>query len=240
MKNLSHNFKDRAPAKWYDIKNATEESADVYLYDYIGDSYIGSDAGTFTKELNAIKSKKINLRINSPGGAVFDGIAIYNALARHSAEVTTHIDGIAASIASVIAMAGKKIVMAENAMMMIHMPWTLAVGDASEMRKQADVLDQVAETIVTTYATRTGATRETLLAQMKDETWFTAKEAIAAKMADEITTGVKAQNSFDLTSYGYAKAPKDATFSETKATNTTQPPARLFQRRQALIEKTIK
>lgn len=197
----------REGSKWFDIKNATDESADVYIYDVVGDSWIGTDAGSFVKQLNALSSKKINLRINSPGGSVFDGMAIYNALARHPAEVTTYIDGIAASIASVIALAGKKIVIAENAMMMIHDPSAFAMGRAEELRKTADVLDQIKETIINTYATRTGMEREKIAQMMADETWFTAEEAIAHKLADESAAGVKAAASFDLSAFGYSKAP---------------------------------
>lgn len=194
-------------SKWFDIKNATEETADVFIYDYIGDPWMGTDASSVVRQLQAITAKKINLRINSPGGSVFDGIAIYNAIARHSAEVTTHIDGIAASIASVIALAGKRVLIAENAMMMIHDPSALAMGRAEDLRKTADVLDQIKETIINTYVTRTGQTREKVAQMMTDETWFTASEAIDNKFADESVAGVKAAACFDLQSYGYAKAP---------------------------------
>jgi len=241
-------------AKWFDIKNATEESADVFIYDVVGDSWIGTDAGTFVKQLNALKTKRINLRINSPGGSVFDGMAIYNALARHSAEVTSYIDGLAASIASVIALAGKKVVIAENAMMMIHNPWSYAAGNSEELRKVADVLDQIKETIINTYATRTGLKRDEIAKMMDDETWFTAEEAIAKKLADESTTGVRAAAQFDLSIFGYAKAPTSGDGQSTEQTaatasieatisattpETISPPARL-KRRQALIEKLNK
>jgi ATP-dependent Clp protease protease subunit len=215
MSNVIKFPKARDGAKWFDIKNATDESADVYIYDVVGDSWVGTDAGSFVKQLNALKSKKINLRINSPGGSVFDGMAIYNALARHSAEVTTFIDGIAASIASVIALAGKKIVIAENAMMMIHDPSAYGFGRAEDLRKTADVLDQIKETIINTYVTRTSLPRDEIAKMMTDETWFTAKEAIAKKFADESVEGVKAAASFDLSEFGYAKAPAPVSASAT-------------------------
>jgi ATP-dependent Clp endopeptidase proteolytic subunit ClpP len=254
MKNLIQ-FPRAKDSKWFDIKNATDESADVFIYDVVGDSWIGTDAGTFVKQLNALKTKKINLRINSPGGSVFDGMAIYNALARHPAEVTSYVDGLAASIASVIALAGKKIVIAENAMMMIHDPSVLAFGKAEELRKSADVLDQIKETIINTYATRTGLKRDEIAQMMTDETWFTAQEAIAKKFADESTPGVKAAAQFDLSSFGYSKAPAasdgatathtdatasiEATISATTPTNE-QTPARLYKRRLDLLEKLTK
>lgn len=197
-------------AKWFEIKNANEQSADIFIYDVVGDPWVGMDAATVVKQISALTSKKINLRINSPGGSVFDGMAIYNALARHSAEVTTYIDGIAASIASVIALAGKRVLIAENAMMMIHDPSAMAFGRAEDLRKTADVLDQVKETIINTYATRTGKGRDEIAKMMTDETWFTASEAVAANFADQSIEGVKAAASFDLKAFGYAKAPAPA------------------------------
>jgi ATP-dependent Clp protease protease subunit len=199
--------KAREGSKWFDIKNETAESADVYIYDVVGDPWVGMDAASIVKQLNALQSKKINLRINSPGGSVFDGMAIYNALAHHSAEVTTYIDGIAASIASVIALAGKRVLIAENAMMMIHDPSGLAFGKAEEIRKTADVLDQIKETIINTYVTRTGLTRDKVSKMMSDETWLTASEAVDLKFADEAIAGVKAAAVFDLKAFGYVKAP---------------------------------
>jgi ATP-dependent Clp endopeptidase proteolytic subunit ClpP len=198
--------KKRDGAKWFDIKNATADSADIYLYDEIGGYFSGTDAASVIEQIRNLNVKTLNVRINSPGGSVFDGMAIYNALARHSAEVITHIDGIAASIASVIALAGKRVLIAENAMMMIHDPSALVWGDAAELRKQADVLDQIKETIITTYVTRTGLPRDDVAEMMSEETWFTADEAVEKKFADESVSGVKAAACFDLTHFGYAKA----------------------------------
>lgn len=197
----------REGSNWFEVKNATDESADIYMYDFIGDPWIGTDAGTVVKQLQSLKTKRINLHINSPGGLVFDGIAIYNALKAHPSEVITYIDGLAASIASVIALAGKRVVIAENAMMMIHNPAVMVYGESKALRKEADVLDQIKETIITTYASKTGASRDEIAKQMDAETWFTAAEAIAAKLADETADGMKAAASFDLSLYGYAKAP---------------------------------
>lgn len=225
--------KPRDGAKWFEIKNETEQSADVYIYDVIGDPWVGLDSATVVKQLAGIKSAKINLRINSPGGMVFDGMAIYNALARHSAEVTTYIDGIAASIASVVALAGKRVLIAENAMMMIHNPWAVAMGDASELRKQADVLDQVKETIINTYSTRTGKSREAIGSLMSAETWYTAGDAVANKFADESVAGVKAAACFDLKAFGYVKAPELLHSDESNSAT----PRSLFHRRHALNEK---
>lgn len=151
-----------AKKSWFSIKNVADNSADVFIYDVVGDSWTGNDALTVVKDINALDVENINLRINSPGGSVFDGMAIFNALLNHKATVSTHIDGVAASIASVIALAGDDIVMAENAMFMIHNPWTLTAGSSAELRKEADVLDQVKETILNTYASRTVAHEKNL------------------------------------------------------------------------------
>lgn len=231
--------KAKAASPWFEFKNATEQSVDVFIYDAIGDYYSGTDASSFVKQLQTIKSAKINLHINSPGGSVFDGVAIYNALRAHAAEVITHIDGLAASIASVIALAGDKVLIAENAMIMIHNPSAFVFGEADYLRKQADVLDQIAETLITTYATKTGAARETIAAQMAAETWFTAREAIEAKLADEIVSPVKAvacASADELRALGYAKIPEAIAENTNPLSSTT--PRSLLNRRLALIEKT--
>jgi ATP-dependent Clp protease protease subunit len=172
--------------KWFEFRNVAKTSADLYLYEVIGDSWIGTDAASLVKEIKAQKGKKLNVRINSPGGSVFDGVAIYNALKAHDAEVVVYIDGYAASIASIIALAGTKVIIADNAMMMIHNPWTYASGEAKEMRRIADMLDQVKETLLNTYETKTKKKREKISDDMDAETWFTAKEALAYGLADQI------------------------------------------------------
>lgn len=218
----------RAGAKWFEVRNATDESADIYLYDVIG-GWDGTDAKAIIDTLKALKSKKLNVHINSPGGSVFDGIAIYNALAAHPSEVTTHIDGLAASIASIIALAGKRVLIAENAMMMIHNPWVMTYGDSARLRKDADVLDQIKETLITTYATRTGIARDEIAQLMTDETWFTAADAVKRGFADESVAGVKAAActaaSFDLSLFGYAKADAIQTALKEAAPVTAKPPA---------------
>ena len=245
MSNIINFPKPREGGKWFEIKNLTDETADIFIYDQIGDGMFGGgiSATNVIDQIKALGDRKLNVRINSPGGSVFEGVAIYNALARHPGEVTTYVDGIAASIASVIAMAGRKILIAENAMMMIHDPSTLVWGGSAELRKQADVLDQIKETLITTYATRTGMEREKISALMSAETWFTAQEAVALKLADEQVAGVKAAACFDLSSYGYVKAP-----GAVAVANSSQPsiegtpsfsatPRSLLNRRQALNEK---
>lgn len=147
---------------------------------------------------NALKSlgdvKNINLHINSPGGSVFEGIAIYNMLKQNSARINVYIDGLAASIASVIAMSGDAIFMPSNSMMMVHNPWVMAIGNASELRKQADDLDQITKSSIQTYLAKAGdkLDEKTLTQLMADETWLTAQEAVDYGLADEVMEPNKA------------------------------------------------
>jgi ATP-dependent Clp protease protease subunit len=129
----------------------------------------------------------LTVRINSVGGDVFEGVAIYQALARFEGKVRVEVDALAASIASVIAMAGDRIVVAGNAMLMIHRAWTIAMGNQEELQRVVDSLTKVDESIVNTYAARVGdkATREQLVAWMAAETWLTAQEAVERGFADE-------------------------------------------------------
>lgn len=144
------------------------------------------------KDLGDVKT--INLHINSPGGSVFEGIAIYNMLKQNKAHVNVYVDGLAASIASVIAMSGDAIFMPSNSMLMIHNPWTMAVGNASELRKQADDLDKITESSIQTYLNQAGdkLDEEALRQLMDDETWLTAKEAVDYGLATEVIEANKA------------------------------------------------
>lgn len=170
------------------VAQAESKSAEVYLYDVIGeDMFGGVSAKNFADQLDAIGPlDTITVRINSPGGSVFDGTAIYNTLKRHQARKIVEIEGVAASAASFIAMAGDEIHMAENAFMMIHQAQGFAMGPESEMRKMADVLDKMDETIAKIYANRSGRKPDTMMRMMVDETWFTAEEAVEAKLADNV------------------------------------------------------
>lgn len=192
---------------WYKIENAIDtESATIHLYDEIGG--YGISASEFCKDLSGVTSKNIMLKINSPGGSVFDGCAIYNALKEHAAIVTVHVDGLAASIASAITMAGDKIIMAKNAMLMLHCAWSGIYGNAAEMRKTADVLAKIDGTLVDTYAERTGMGKRAVKQMMDDETWLTAAEALKAGFCDSIGTQPEAKACFDLSKY--SNTPKAA------------------------------
>jgi ATP-dependent protease ClpP protease subunit len=166
--------------------NKKDDNAEVFIYGDIGGWLDGIDAKTFAKELAEMDVKQLDVRINSGGGYVFDGIAIYNAIARHPAHTTMHIEGIAASIASVIPMAGDEIKIYEGTRMMIHKPWSFAIGDADDMRKEGDILDALQSDILDLYEARTGKERKDLTKWMDAETWFSAKEAVDKGFADEM------------------------------------------------------
>jgi len=170
-----------------------EKKAEVLIYEDIGDSWFGGiNAKDFAKEIQALgKLDEINVRINSAGGSVFDGVAIYNTLLKNEARITVDIDGLAASIASIIAMAGDTVSMAENAFMMIHDPWAMALGTAEDMRKMADNLDAIRETLLNTYVNRSVAKAEDISRMMTEETWFNAQEALDAGLIDTITAEMK-------------------------------------------------
>lgn len=182
------------PQSWFSIKNISDENAEVNIYDEIG--YFGISAKDFLTELANVGNRKITLRINSPGGSVFDGTAIYNRLKDHAPGVDVKIDGLAASIASVIAMAGSKITMAENALLMIHNASGVAMGNADDMRQLADTLDKIDGTIAGTYARKTGRDASEMSALMDSETWFTAAEALAGGFIDEIDEPIKVAAKF--------------------------------------------
>lgn len=178
----------RAAAPLRIVRNATQagagSEATVYLYDEIG--FWGVTAAEFVQQLAALDVDTIHLRLNSPGGDVFDGITMYNALLQHPAQIMVHVDGLAASIASVIALAGDEVIMAENAFLMIHQAWTIALGNADELRTTAGLLDKIDAMITATYVKQSSAPRDQVVAWMADETWFDAQEAVDAGFATEI------------------------------------------------------
>lgn len=176
---------------WFRMKASGDKTADIYIYDEIG--YWGVTARQFASSMKALGDlDHINLHIHSPGGDVFDGIAIYNLLNSHTASKTVYIDGLAASMASVIAMVGNPIIMPENAMMMIHKPWGITGGDANDMRDYADLLDKVEAVLIPSYAKKTGKTPDELALMLGEETWMTAQECLEHGFADQISTAVQA------------------------------------------------
>ncbi|EHK3917205.1 Clp protease ClpP [Salmonella enterica subsp. enterica serovar Poona] len=176
---------------WYTIEAKAGGVAVVKLYDEIG-AY-GINARQFADELTALGNvRQINLHIHSPGGEVLEGLAMYNLLKNHPAKKIVTIDGVACSMASVIAMTGDRVLMPENAMMMIHKPQGIAGGDASDIRGYADLLDKLEKTLIPAYAAKTGKSAEELSAMLEAETWMNGKECVEQGFADELLAPVKA------------------------------------------------
>lgn len=179
---------------------------EIWLYDQIGQSFWGDgiSAKDFQKELSAMgKVNTISVRINSPGGDVFEGFAIYNQLKQHPAAIEVTVDGVAASIASIIAMAADpgKLSMAKNSLMMIHDPSGMAIGGKDEMLRVAALLDTIKGNLAETYVDRTGNAKAAVESWMSDETWFTAETAINHRFADNVTAESAVTACFDLSSF---------------------------------------
>lgn len=176
------------------VSKADADEAEIFIYDAIVGSDIeaeywgGVSANAFVKALRDITAGTIHLRINSPGGDVFAARAIETALREHKARKVVHIDGLAASAATFIAMAGDEIVIADGAMFMIHKAWTVAWGNANDLNKTAELLDKVDGTLVDTYAARTGQGDARIAEWMAAETWFTADEAVQYGFADRVAS----------------------------------------------------
>ncbi|HGE7088401.1 TPA: head maturation protease, ClpP-related [Klebsiella aerogenes] len=221
---------------WWEIKNSAAEDnapAELLIYGYIGEWDEVSSADV-VKQLKTITSDTINVRINSYGGSVFTAQAILSSLKRHPANVTVYIDGIAASAATIIAMAGDKIIIPSNAMMMIHNPWTFAAGDADELRDIAEMMDKVRDSILAAYSEKTGLSNEQLIELMNDETWLSADEAVELGFADELekamrlsaslNDGVFSLNGVSFDTSRFAKLPDSlAQLSQAKNKQPTAP-----------------
>lgn len=203
-----------ATGDWFRIgtpTNAIAGEADgdttpVYIYDEIG--FWGTSAEGFVEQLMTIKTDRIDLHLNTPGGDMFDGLAIYNSLKQHKAQVTTYVDALAASAGSFIALAGERVIMARNATMMIHDAAAITWGNAADMREMADLLDGFSNNIADIYSQKGGGSADEWRALMKEETWYTAKEAVAAGLADEMTDpdeeAEEATNKWDLSLFNHA------------------------------------
>lgn len=206
---------------WYAIRRKTAiaaaaigvlAAAEILIYGDIGESWYEetTSANSFVRELSELDVDAITVRINSLGGSVPDGMAIYNAMKRHRATITVEVDGIAYSIASLIAMGGDTVHMASNALLMIHAPWTVAYGNSAELRELADQLDTWAAAMSTSYAAKTGDQPGALalLTDGKDH-FFTAQEALDAKFIDAITDAnpVAASAARDMPTSRYRSQP---------------------------------
>lgn len=180
---LPRNLVPHGTGRWYSIKNHGN-SADILIYGEIGWDI---QAVTFVNDLAALDVATLNVRINSPGGEVFEGMGVYNALIRHPARKITHVDGYAASMASVIAQAGHEIRMTQGSRMMIHDASGLVMGNAAEMVRMAKLLDDISNDIAGIYSRRAGGTVASWRATMAQDTWYSAEEAVTAGLADSVT-----------------------------------------------------
>jgi ATP-dependent Clp endopeptidase proteolytic subunit ClpP len=173
----------------FSITNKSETKAEILLYSSIGESYFEDSisAKTFSEELKKLPSsvKEITLRVNSPGGSVFDGMTIYERLKSHPAKVTAYVDGLAASIASIIIMAADEIIVGDGAAIMIHKPMSFVAGNSLELERMIDVLDKIENQMISIYAKKTGMTRSEISAALAKETWYTSDEAIEAGLASK-------------------------------------------------------
>ena len=181
---------------WYNFKQTDTDPAVLSIFDDIG--AFGVSAKSFLNDLASAQGDSVRVEINSPGGDVFAGLAIYNGLRNSGKKVNVRVLGLAASAASLVAMAGDTIEMPENSFMMVHNPWGFAVGGASDMRDTADMLDKLGVSLASTYAKRTGKSAEEITALLDAETWMSAAEAVDAGFATAVISEVPVKAAFDL------------------------------------------
>nr|WP_052268844.1 head maturation protease, ClpP-related [Jeotgalibacillus malaysiensis] len=205
------------------VKNLTQDSADLYIYGEIVDNtewkWDESDVmpDDVLKALNQVNGlKNLNIYINSPGGSVFAGLAIYNMLKRNSAYKTVYVDGVAASMASVIALVGDKVIIPTNAFLMIHKPWTIAIGDSNDFRKVADDLEAIEEGVLNVYKDnmKEGADFEEVRKMVQVETWLTgdkAAEYFNIEVSEPVTMAACQKEALSL----YDKTPEELIKSKT-------------------------
>ena len=185
---------------WYNIKaEASNKSADVYIFDEIGT--FGLTAQSFIEEIKSYKDTPMSLHINCVGGDVFEGMAIYNVLKKRTARTTVYIEGIAASMGSVIALAGDEVVMAENSLFMIHNAWGGAMGEATEIRKTAALLDKISGEIADIYTKKTNLPYNRVKEMMDEETWLSADEAFNLGFIDSISDAIKVAAKYDVSKF---------------------------------------
>jgi len=184
---------------WYKINAVSDDEAEVLLYDVIGWPF--NDATEFVKTLSEMRQKTITVRVNSPGGDVFDAMAIYNAIRGHGSKIVTRIESLAASSASFISLAGKEVQAYQNAMVMIHEPWAYIAGNQYSMRETADILEKISGNMIDIYSEHTKVGKRELKDLLKAETWFTAKEAKEKGFVDTILDGKAAKAQFDLSMF---------------------------------------
>jgi ATP-dependent Clp protease protease subunit len=184
---------------WYNINSKASKVVDVYIFDEIGMG--GVNAQGFIEEIKSFKDSPMNLHINCVGGDVFDGMAIYNIIKKRTATTTVYIEGIAASMGSVIALAADKVVMAENSLFMIHNAWGGAMGEAKEMKKTAKLLDKISGEIADIYVKKTKLPYDKVKEMMDEETWLNAEEALELGFIDSISDAIKVAAKYDVSKF---------------------------------------
>lgn len=199
---------------WYNVRNLGKGEGEVFIYDVIGADFWGDGvaAGPFVKELRDLDVGTIHVRINSPGGSIFDALAIRQALEEHPATIWTHYDGIGASAATWVSPVDKngKTIMAPKARLFVHDPIGLVWGNAGQMRDEAELLDALGDDIADFFVDKAGGSRQEWRNRMLTETWFSDKEAVAAGLADEISGKAPDSNTFDPSVLAIFKTPAPA------------------------------
>ena len=184
---------------WYNINSKASKVVDVYIFDEIGMG--GVNAQGFIEEIKSFKDSPMNLHINCVGGDVFDGMAIFNIIKKRTAKTTVYIEGIAASMGSVIALAADSVVMAENSLFMIHNAWGGAMGEAKEMKKTAKLLDKISGEIANIYVKKTNLPYDKVKEMMDEETWLNAEEALELGFIDSISDAIKVAAKYDVSKF---------------------------------------
>jgi ATP-dependent Clp protease, protease subunit len=203
------------------IEAADNKPAVLSIYEDIG--FWGTQAGEFIAQLGQVQGTEVHVEINSPGGDVFAALAMYNALRASGKKIVAKVMGVAASAASLVFMAGDERVMPKNTHLMVHNPWTIALGNAAELRDQADTLDKIGDSLVATYVARSGMSEEDVRAMLSKDTWLNADESKEKGLATEVVDEIKATAKFDMDRADLPEAVR-AVFAATKP--AVQPPAK--------------
>jgi ATP-dependent Clp endopeptidase proteolytic subunit ClpP len=186
--------------KWYSIEaKKSAQVVDIYIFDEIG-SY-GTNAKDFISEIKSHKNKPMNLHLNCVGGDVFEGMAIYNVLKKREGKTTVYIEGIAASMGSVIALAADEVIMAENSLFMIHNAWGGAMGESKDLEKTANVLEKISNEIANIYVKKTKLPLSEVKDMMDEETWLNAEEAQSLGFVDSISDAIKVAAKYDISKF---------------------------------------
>ena len=200
--------------KWYNIAVQSKDKAEIFIYGTIGKDWFGDGVAAieFIKEFKALEQENVEIHINSPGGYIHEGMAIYNAIQSNNKNIDIYVDGMAASAAAFIAVSGNKLYIPENGMMMIHCAITGIYGNAEAIRKEAELLDKLDGQIADIFSKKTGKTSDEIMAAMKEETYFTGQEAVDYGLADEIFGEIKAVALSNLKGLPYKQKDKIENF----------------------------